>query len=276
MSHKNLVSVVIPTYNSEATITDSLRSIANQTYEMIEVVVADNFSFDSTMASAKQEGARVLTRSGKPGNVSSAKNFGLVNSNGEYVLFLDSDEVLTSKVVEECVSLCENAGVGMVKIPLRFVGRDFWSSSSAFWRDCHYNLSRRKSGNFPRFFKRRYLGEIAYDENLVWGEDLQLYLRLKENGIEEAYCRSFMFHLEPDSLKQMILKHMNYAKGMASFSDRTDSNVYLDLSRNAFSALFEAFRNPPNPAYILAGSLIFLCFKGYAMAIGLLRMRIVR
>jgi hypothetical protein len=120
-------------------------------------------------------------------------------------------------VVEECVSLCENAGVGMVKIPLRFVGRDFWSSSSAFWRDCHYNLSRRKSGNFPRFFKRRYLGEIAYDENLVWGEDLQLYLRLKENGIEEAYCRSFMFHLEPDSLKQMILKHMNYAKGMAHF-----------------------------------------------------------
>ncbi|HJW97742.1 MAG TPA: glycosyltransferase, partial [Candidatus Bathyarchaeia archaeon] len=48
MSHKSLVSVVIPTYNSEATITGCLRSIANQTYEMIEVVVADNFSFDST------------------------------------------------------------------------------------------------------------------------------------------------------------------------------------------------------------------------------------
>jgi glycosyltransferase involved in cell wall biosynthesis len=275
MNHKNLVSVVITTYNSEATITDCLRSIANQTFEMIEVVVADNFSFDSTRALAQQEGAQVLTQSGKRGNVSSAKNFGLVNSNGEYVLFLDSDEVLERKVVEECVRLCQR-GVGMVKIPLRFVGRDIWSSSSAFWRNCHYNLSKRKSGNFPRFFRRKHLGQVAYDENLVWGEDLALYMRLKSSGIKEAYCKSFMLHLEPDSLKQMIIKHMNYAEGMTSFSKRIDRSTYLNLSRNALSALLEAFRTPPNPSYILATCLVFLFFKTQAMAVGLLRTRLAR
>jgi glycosyltransferase involved in cell wall biosynthesis len=266
--------VIIPTYNSIANLEACLRSLNAQSYPVHEIIVADNFSTDSTVDLAKRWGTIVLPESGKPRNAGSAKNVGLLNSSGNYVLFLDSDEILEKRVVEECVELCEREDVGMVKIPLRFVGKDYWSSSSAFWRNCHYAISRQTIGNFPRFFERKHVSSGAFNENLVWGEDWELYMRMKALGVGEAYCKSYMIHLEPYSLEEIFLKHLHYAKAIPTFSYNADNRLYLKLIRNAYLAFREATKNPANPPHLLAGCFLFICFKALAMMIGLVQSRL--
>jgi len=269
--HRHRVSVIVPTYNSVVNLEACLRSLYTQNHPIHEIIVADNFSTDSTVDLAKHLGAIVLIKSGKPGNAGSSKNVGLLNSSGDYVLFLDSDEILEDRVVGECVELCEEKDIGMVKIPLRFVGKGFWSSTSAFWRNCHYAICRRTIGNFPRFFRRKCVSTVAFNENLVWGEDWQLYTRIKALGVGEAYCKSYMIHLEPLSLEEIILKHLYYARAIPAFSHNADNTIYFKLVKNTYLAFKEAITNPPNPPYLLAGCFLFLCFKALAMMIGLMR-----
>ncbi len=116
-----LVSVVIPTYNSERTIELCLKSIANQSYDNVEVIIVDRFSEDGTVEIAY--GARVYQLDCERAK---AKNMGLKVARGDYVLFVDSDMELSRDVVKECVEVMEGDRVGGVVIPEKSVGDGFW------------------------------------------------------------------------------------------------------------------------------------------------------
>lgn len=89
-----LISIVTATYNSQATLEKTLKSIANQTYpkEKIEVLIIDGGSTDNTKSIAKTYDCKILNNP-KVDPVS-AKYIGILKSLGKYILFLDSDEVL--------------------------------------------------------------------------------------------------------------------------------------------------------------------------------------
>ena len=57
---KPLVSIIIPTYNSEMTIGKCLESIRNQSYENVEIIIVDSFSGDGTAKLAERYGARIF------------------------------------------------------------------------------------------------------------------------------------------------------------------------------------------------------------------------
>ncbi len=83
-----LVSVIVPTYNSEKNIGLCLKSIINQSYKNIEILVVDRFSEDSTVEIAESYGAKVYQLDCERAK---AKNFGLGKAMGRYVLLVDSD-----------------------------------------------------------------------------------------------------------------------------------------------------------------------------------------
>ena len=60
-----MVSVVIPTYNSERTLEKCLKSIVDQTYKNIEIIIVDKFSEDKTVEIAKSYGARIIQDYGR-------------------------------------------------------------------------------------------------------------------------------------------------------------------------------------------------------------------
>ena len=101
---KPLVSVVIPTYNSQRTIGICLKSVREQTYSSIEVIVMDKNSSDRTSKIAESYGAKIFKLNSER---TEAKNFGVKKALGEYVCFIDSDMELTPNVIEECVNLIE-------------------------------------------------------------------------------------------------------------------------------------------------------------------------
>src|SRR5256885_5349262 len=95
-----LISVIIPTKNSEQTLRECLSSVRAQTYRNFEIIVVDNFSSDSTVALAKQYADLVLQ--GGPERSSQVK-LGVANSKGDFVYKIDSDFVLEPTVLEKAV-----------------------------------------------------------------------------------------------------------------------------------------------------------------------------
>src|SRR5208337_4215564 len=173
-SEESLVSIIIPTNNSGETIEECLKSIQRQDYHLYEVIVVDNFSNDNTLEMAKNLGAKTIQQKCNPAQ---ARNIGVDNSAGKYVLFLDSDQVLSRTVVKECVEICKNEKIGMVVIPEVFIGKGFWSSCSAAWKNCFEEVARLYGDrrniihNEPRFFIKEEITHVGMlDNSLPWGE----------------------------------------------------------------------------------------------------------
>ena len=88
------VSVVIPSYNSSAYITSAIESALNQTYESVEVIVADDASTDDTCALVQKiDDPRIkLIRRAENGGAATARNSAIDAATGRYIAFLDSDD----------------------------------------------------------------------------------------------------------------------------------------------------------------------------------------
>jgi glycosyltransferase involved in cell wall biosynthesis len=88
---KPRVSVVIPTYNREWSLTEALQSVQDQTYTDYEVIVVDDGSTDATPALLEAwDNIRVLSQERR--GVSAARNRGVRAASGEFIAFLDSDD----------------------------------------------------------------------------------------------------------------------------------------------------------------------------------------
>jgi glycosyltransferase involved in cell wall biosynthesis len=90
-----MVSVIVPAYNAEAYLAETLESVLKQDWEPLELLVVDNGSTDRTFAVAESfgRGVRIISRShGQPG---ATRNSGIAAAQGEFLLHLDADDLLT-------------------------------------------------------------------------------------------------------------------------------------------------------------------------------------
>ncbi|MBE5825475.1 MAG: glycosyltransferase family 2 protein [Butyrivibrio sp.] len=105
-----LVSVVIPAYNSEEYISGCLEATISQTYSNIEILIVDNGSDDSTVDTCREyaeRDSRIRTFSVLKKGVSVARNFGIDNSNGKYIVFFDSDDRPERDLIENYLNALE-------------------------------------------------------------------------------------------------------------------------------------------------------------------------
>lgn len=99
-----MVSIIIPCYNVENEINECIVSLINQTYSDIEIIAADDGSSDSTGIKLDElavKDARVKVFHIKNQGRSVARNIGLDNSNGEFIIFVDSDDTVKENFVEK-------------------------------------------------------------------------------------------------------------------------------------------------------------------------------
>ena len=103
------LSIIIPTYNEEEYLPKLLYSIKEQQYEDYEIIVADAGSVDGTKAIAKEYGCRII----EGGLPALGRNNGAKIAKGEYLLFLDSDVMLSSDYLESSVEEFEEKDLGI-------------------------------------------------------------------------------------------------------------------------------------------------------------------
>jgi len=222
---KPLVSVIIPTFNSRKTFERCMQSIRQQTYPLIETIVVDRFSVDGTQEAAKKLGAKTLILNAER---SAAKNHGATKCKGKFVFFLDSDMEPTLKVVENCVNLCLKKNLDAVIIPEKSTSENFLGKC----RSIEKTLQQYGSSvtiNIPRFFNKDVFIQLGgYDESLICGEDLDLYIRLKNARYRCGQVKSEIIHLEGNvTMREITSKAYYYGKSLPKLLEKNPKHVSI-------------------------------------------------
>lgn len=139
MAKKNnpAVSVIIAMFNAEKYIGECLTSLANQTFQDFEIIVADDCSTDKSRAVVRNFSAtfddrlKVVKLSKNSGYPGLPRNFALKSARGKYVYFLDSDDLLTATALEELFNVAENFDADVVHAETSFIFDDAQGISSA-------------------------------------------------------------------------------------------------------------------------------------------------
>jgi len=118
VSHDILVGIVVPAYNAEATLDETLRSVRSQTHRALDIVVVDDGSTDGTGAIADrhaQQDARVRVLRQSNAGVAAARNAGWQTTPANYVSFIDADDLWSPHKVALQLAALLGAGprVGM-------------------------------------------------------------------------------------------------------------------------------------------------------------------
>jgi glycosyltransferase involved in cell wall biosynthesis len=212
MTYTPLISAIIPTKNSEETIDLCLKSVKEQTYPNIEVVVVDSYSGDGTKKIAEKFDAKVIEiEVGRSG----ARNIGAKKARGEFILSLDSDMELTPRVVEECVNKVKE-GYDAVIIPEVSVGVGFWAKCKALEKSCYIGDELIEAS---RFFKRETFEAVkGYDPGLEAGEDWDLNQRIRKVGYRVGRVNALIKHHEGRlSLWKTMKKKHQYGKTLEKY-----------------------------------------------------------
>ena len=117
---KNLVSIIIPNYNGFPYLKDTLESIFKQEYTNIEVIIIDDGSSDGSMEYLLSlNNDNLIVKSNPKKGACAARNYGLSLSKGDYIQFMDADDLLSPKKIysqvkalknnEDCISVCHTA-----------------------------------------------------------------------------------------------------------------------------------------------------------------------
>ncbi len=138
----NLVSVIIPSHNREKYLERSVRSVLNQTYDNIEVIIIDDNSIDNTenlINLLQQEDKRILyIRHETNKGAQAARNTGIYASKGEWIAFLDSDDEWLPKKIEKQLSYASEFDASVVY-------------SEAYLRDDNLQNNEMKLFGIPPF-----------------------------------------------------------------------------------------------------------------------------
>lgn len=109
-AEKPLISIVIPCYNAESFIKDTINSVLTQSYQNFEIIIINDGSTDQSLEIIKNiSDARINIINKKNSGISDTRNIGLQQAEGKYVLFLDSDDIISPNYLKSGIELLENS-----------------------------------------------------------------------------------------------------------------------------------------------------------------------
>jgi len=196
-----LVSVIIPCFNSEAHIEETVESVLAQTHESVELIVVDDGSTDKTVSIIRNYGSKLRLICQKNQGVCSARNKGLQAASGDYVCFMDHDDYwYPEKLAKQIKAFSEHPEVGAV-----YTSFIVWSANEkgvfpkpdSFHRESipddidpeysgwiyHHFLIDCWMLTSTAMFRRTTFSLCggAFDENLPYSEDWELWLRMSQH-----------------------------------------------------------------------------------------------
>lgn len=101
MEHYPQISIIVPAYNAERTIKDTIYSILEQSYKNFELIIINDGSTDATLDICKQfDDQRIRIFSQENAGLSNTRNIGIEKANGKYICFVDSDDTVNNQYLE--------------------------------------------------------------------------------------------------------------------------------------------------------------------------------
>jgi glycosyltransferase involved in cell wall biosynthesis len=188
--HSKAVSVLMPCYNAAEFVSESLKSVLAQTRPATEIIVVDDGSSDDSakvVASFRDQGVRLIRQSNS--GAAAARNRALAESEGDFVLFLDADDVVAPAHIEALLDRCE---AGKQFLPMSQWDRFYVSvEESAFPDRSSYrddegvswlvsDWSQARAMTQPGMFlvPRRLIEQVGHwNENCSFRDDFEFFAR---------------------------------------------------------------------------------------------------
>lgn len=185
---KNLVSIVIPTYNSEEYISKAIESVIEQEFQDWELLIIDDGSTDKTKEIVKVKYLRdpnihfIKRPDYKTKGANSCRNIGIENAKGKYVAFLDSDDEWKRNHLKNCFLFAEkkrdfNASYsgGYIKRGPFLIKRN---SRKLKEKESHFDFLLTSFAPTPSYFIRNDLAnKLKFDESLQRHQDWDYFIR---------------------------------------------------------------------------------------------------
>ncbi len=184
LSTSSRTTVIVPAFNRADFLAESLESALSQTLPPLEILVVDDASTDDT-ARVAQQFPVTLIRHAKNLGIAGARNTGIAQARGEFVAFLDSDDVYLPEHLECTTDLLDSyPSADLAFTPITFFGEKSGKRNPVIKpfipRDCYWDLI---DGCFvpiqSTVVRRRTLGDVGvFDAGLRVVEDYEWFFRL--------------------------------------------------------------------------------------------------
>lgn len=221
---KGLVSIIIPCFNAEDYLYECLSSVANQTYSKIEVLLLDDGSSDRSIDVALKFLNRINIKIFGPYDhigPFALRNIGVAECKGEYVAFLDADDVWAQKKLQRQVEILENnEGIGLCHTAVRDIdklGRDLGASNSdrsLYSGYCFAKLLTKNGIANSSVLARRAVFERlgGFDEEFRLRGDWEMWVRIaKEYEVGYSKEEDTMYRLHDSNVSRDLVKVRYYA-----------------------------------------------------------------
>ena len=222
-----LVSVIIPVYNGEKYLAEAIESVLAQTYQPVEIIVVDDGSMDKSAQIAQSYPVKFIYQPNQ--GCGMAKHMGILNSRGEFLAFLDQDDLwIPEKLKAQIEYLQENPEIGYVICNMQnFLDSDYEHQS---WPKQAF-LDRPIAAYIPSALvvRRSVLEKIGdFDPSYQVGSDTDWFFRASDAGISMANLNQTLLRrrIHPDNGSHL------HTKGSLSHQELFRSVKYsLDRKR---------------------------------------------
>jgi len=170
------ISIVVPFYNTEKYLGRCLDSLINQTYENIEIICVNDGSEDNSLRVAEEyskQDKRIKIISQENKGVSAARNLGIDLANGEYIMFVDSDDTIEKYTCEELIKkFQDNPKTDIIAFQANIFEKnkkyEFLSHTSQKPYSKYNNISFKVFGNEDKFLWNMFIGApIIYKTKII-------------------------------------------------------------------------------------------------------------
>ena len=236
---KELISVIIPCYNQGTFIKETVSSVLAQTYDAVEIVIVNDGSTDNSEVVIDEiikENTQIRYLKIENSDVSKARNIGIKNASGKYILPLDADDLINPKYIELAIDeFKKDPELIIVTAKGKFFGKE-----EGDWNLEDYTMKKMLHGNVifcPSIFKKEDWEKIGgFDETMTHLEDWDFFIRLSA--------------LNPKKIKKIDYLALLYriketnARNTIGFRDGTYDDTALYVYTKNKNLFFEHYGNP--------------------------------
>jgi len=229
MSYK--VTVIIPTYNAEKTISKTINSVINQTlgFNNIELIIVDDNSNDGTVNILKKYSKQYdnikCYFKNKNSGVGNSRNMGIKNTNAKYLMFLDSDDIYQINMCEVLYNTIEENNVNIVMCNHQQIHNSYFNYNESNLDTSYVSYS---SNNDLILFKFKYMWDKIYNKEFLnkfniqciencWGEDTHFCINCYLKSDKIIYLKNYHGY---------VYNVRDTAEDLSSFNNFTTEDCY--------------------------------------------------
>ena len=238
------ISIIVPIYNTEKYLEKCIKSIINQNYKNIEIILVNDGSTDNSLnicKKYKEQDNRIVVINKKHTGVSESRNIGLEIAKGDYIAFVDSDDYIDRRMFEKLIEGAEkyNAEISMCDLNETKNSNDILEEFSAEYiqmtrkQALEQLLYDKNIGNYMtvKIFKRELFSQVKFPINKMY-EDISTAYKLfgKANNLVYIPVKFYNYYQRPDSIVNIITNNSIQDYLQAIFDRYYDLKRYKELT----------------------------------------------